>query len=109
MTAPESFRSENRRLAASARALLRSQPQPNVLADEAQPNRLSSELVGPALTMPRRNPAPTGVVARSGGGEPVDPRFERPARRAPSLSRILFLGFLIITAFRLVGALVGHR
>jgi hypothetical protein len=107
---------DNQRLVAGARALMRPEAQPNVLSNAAEPNRLSTQSTGLAPNIPGRNQAPTGVVPQNRllapgsaarAAVPADTRFERPARRAPSLSRIIFIGFLLVTGFRLAGSLLG--
>jgi hypothetical protein len=39
---------------------------------------------------------------------PADARFESRGRRTPSLATIIVIGFLLVTAFRVLVALAGH-
>ena len=74
---------------------------PNVLSDAATPNRLSSEVA-----------RPTGILG--GTREPVPGSLRpvgtaaRPLRRAPSLTTLLFFGFLAFTALRFAGQLFNQ-
>lgn len=96
-------------------------PQPNVLTDEAQPNVLSTQATGrapgttswagtsdravaPNQVLPARRP----VGAQSVRAQAIaDSRFEPRARRGPSLTSVIVIGFLLVTAFRVIGALAG--
>ena len=87
--------------------------EPNVLSNQATPNVLSTE------GSPARAPASAGAVApatapaRPAAARPVTvtdrtpppASAEAPARtlRAPSLSTIIFVGFLLFTAARFIG------
>jgi hypothetical protein len=92
-------------------------PRPNVLADEARPNTLSSQPTGRTPAAPARSVAPRVVPASNRfaianpSARPLasgDSRFEPRGRRAPSLATIIVVGFLVVTAFRLMGGLVGR-
>lgn len=94
-------------------------PRPNVLADEVQPNRLSTQTPVGSLGMPGRPIArnagvsanqlmPSRPAGRSRPGSVSDTRFEARGRRAPSLATIIVLGFLLVTALRVIGALAGR-
>jgi hypothetical protein len=92
-------------------------PRPNVLADEARPNTLSTQPTGRTPAAPARPAAPRVVPASNQfaianpSARPLatgDSRFEPRVRRAPSLATIIVVGFLVVTAFRLIGGLVGR-
>jgi hypothetical protein len=92
-------------------------PQPNVLADGAQPNRLSTPSTAGAPGVPGRAEAPRVAVAsnRLATANPsarlpvtADSRFETRRRRAPSLATIIVVGFLLVTGFRVIAALAGR-
>jgi hypothetical protein len=89
---------------------------PNVLSNEARPNVLSTQSA-------RRAQGASGWTAAPGRGASVnrlaipnlpsraapteDARFERRARRAPSFTTIVVIGFLIVTAIRFLAGLAG--
>ena len=82
--------------------------EPNVLSDQATPNRLSTLGTPGSSKLPAM--APTGPAARPATARPTiaTGRPARPAeddagprqRRLPSLSTLLFIGFLVFTAAR---------
>jgi len=89
----------------------RPDPIPNVLADEATPNRLSTQLRRPneAPVNPARRPAgtvPPTTPARPAVG--ADSRFETRPRRGISLTRVIAIVFLVLTAIRFIGAVSGR-
>jgi hypothetical protein len=92
-------------------------PRPNVLTDETRPNTLSTQSTGTAPAAAGRAVAPTAATAsnRFAIANPsarlpatADSRFETRGRRAPSLATIIIVGFLVVTAFRVIGALAGR-
>lgn len=78
---------------------------PNVLSDAAIPNRLSTEAVRPTSTGGRTSdtaPGPLPAIPRPAPGAlPGSTQGRR--LRIPSLSTLIFLGFVAITAFRIFG------
>jgi hypothetical protein len=88
-------------------------PQPNVLSDASPPNRLSTETApnagGSGGTQASVTPAigpqvnSRGSVVTSGAGT------ERARVRLPGLSTLIFLGFVGLTAFRILGEWVEQN
>ncbi len=85
-------------------------PQPNVLSDAATPNRLSMENApnagGLGGTQASVTPARGPQVNSRGNAVPAGVATERPRVRLPGLSTLIFLGFVVVTAFRIVGEFV---
>lgn len=89
-------------------------PQPNVLSDVATPNRLSAESAGNSGGLPgtqasnaRATSTQANVTPVGGRGIVVPPGTAgRAGMRLPGLSTLIFLGFLALTAFRIVGEFV---
>jgi hypothetical protein len=73
---------------------------PNVLSDAATPNRLSSEAGRPRSVPIGTLEAPTWT--------PPTVATPRRSRRIPSLSTVLFVGFVVFTAIRFLGQAVGE-
>ena len=76
--------------------------EPNVISGAATPNRLSTESAAPTGALSGTRQAPPGGTLPVGA---------TPARRRipiPSLATLIFLGFLAITAFRIIGEVVDQ-
>ena len=83
--------------------------EPNVLSDAATPNRLSSEVARPANVStltdgPAGRPAAPGYLRPVTIPIPVEP--QPTGRRAPTLSTLLVVGFVVLTIARLAGQLL---
>lgn len=74
---------------------------PNVLSDAATPNRLSTEAVRPKSV-------PIGTREAVPGWTPPAGTAPQRSRRIPSLSTVLFVGFVIFTAIRFLGQAAGE-
>ncbi len=74
---------------------------PNVLSDAATPNRLTSEVVRPASVLGGRREAVPDSLQPAGASA-------RARRRTPTLTTLLFFGFLAFTALRFAGQLLNQ-
>src|SRR5688500_11894590 len=92
---------------AGAQVRAGSGPRPNVLSDASPPNRLSTETSpnagGQGGTQASVIPASGPQVNSRGAVVPVGERSARPGVRLPGVSTLIFLGFVALTAFRIVG------
>jgi len=89
----------------------RPDPIPNVLADEATPNRLSTQLRPPNEAPASRGPRATATVLPTAPARPAvgaDSRFESRPRRGISPTRVIAIVFLVLTAIRFIGAVSGR-
>jgi hypothetical protein len=88
-------------------------PRPNVLSDASAPNRLSTETApnagGSGGTQARVTPASGPQVNSRGTVVTAGARAERARVRLPGLSTLIFLGFVALTAFRVVGEWVEQN
>ena len=88
-------------------------PRPNVLSDASPPNRLSTETSpnagGPGGTQVSVTPASGPQVNSRGTMVTADGQVERPGVRLPGVSTLIFLGFVALTAFRIVGEWVEEN
>jgi hypothetical protein len=89
--------------------------EPNVLSDQAIPNRLST--MGPPASAAgaRRPPRPAqagpGMTRRrTGTSAPSQPATDDapPAQRLPSFGTVLFIAFLLLTIFRLISSFLSN-
>jgi hypothetical protein len=80
--------------------------EPNVLSDAAMPNRLSSEVARPA-NVSTLTDGPAARLAGPGylrpGTVPIPVEPQPTGRRAPTLSTLLVVGFVVLTIARLAG------
>ena len=80
--------------------------EPNVLSDAATPNRLSSEVARPA-NVSTLTDSPAARLAAPGylrpGTTPIPVEPPSTGRRAPTLSTLLVVGFVVLTIARLGG------
>jgi hypothetical protein len=91
--------------------------QPNVLSNEARPNVLSTQsdrrpqgIIGATAAPNRRAAANRAALPNQPSRAPTtaDARFEPRTRRAPSFTTIIVIGFLVVTAFRVLGGLASR-
>lgn len=89
------------------------EPQPNVLSDASPPNRLSTETSpnagGQGGTQVSVTPTSGPQVNSRGSAVPAGVRTERARVRLPGVSTLIFLGFVALTAFRIVGEWVEQN
>jgi hypothetical protein len=78
---------------------------PNVLSDAATPNRLSTEAGRPKGLPVGTRETPTWTPATTAA---PTVRAPQRSRRVPSLSTVLFVGFVVFTAIRFLGQTVGE-
>jgi hypothetical protein len=90
---------------ATAFARPRQVGQPNVLSDAAAPNRLSTQTARPAAVL--IGPAAAGQARASSPARPIGTTAARRGFRI-SLSTLIFLGFVLLTLFRIIGEMASR-
>jgi hypothetical protein len=88
-------------------------PRPNVLSDASPPNRLSTETApnagGLGGTQASVTPASGPQVNSRGSVVPSDVGTGQARLRLPGLSTLIFVGFVALTAFRIVGEFIEQN